>query len=193
MSDLSDAELLDLLRDPERRSYGFNLLVRQYQRRLYAFVRRMVTDHEEAQDILQNAFVKAWKGLDDFRGDAQLFSWLYRITHNECLDHLRRQRRRPFLSDAKLLEQQCRSLDDADQFSGDEIERRLQRAVMRLPEKQRAVFTMKYFQALTYEQISAITGTSVGALKSSYHIAVKKIEEHVLSDRTSSAPDRHSP
>lgn len=193
MSDLSEAELLALLRDPERKSYGFNLVVRQYQRRLYGFVRRMVSDHEEAQDILQNAFVKAWNGVNDFRGDAQLFSWLYRITHNECLDHIRRQKRRYFLSDTRLIEQQCRSLENADQFSGDEIERRLQRAVMSLPEKQRAVFTMKYFQELTYEQISSITGTSVGALKSSYHIAVKKIEAHVLADRTSSPPERHYP
>lgn len=184
MSDLSDTELLALFHKEDSRHYAFNLLVRQYQQRLYGFVRRMVTDHDAAQDVLQNTFIKAWKALPGFRGDAQLFSWLYRIAHNECLDHLRKLRRGLFVDGEAVMERLAATVDDGAWFSGEEIEKRLQRAVMRLPDKQRAVFTMKYFQELKYEEISTITGTSVGALKSSYHIAVKKVEEWVTSDRT---------
>ena len=184
MNELPDKELLALFHDKESRHRGFNMLVRQYQERLYAFIRRMVSDHDEAQDVLQNTFLNAWNGLDRFRGDAQLFSWLYRIAHNECLDHLRRMRRGLFVDGEAVMDRLTATVDDQAHFSGEEIERRLQRAVMRLPAKQRAVFTMKYFQELKYEQMSAITGTSVGALKSSYHIAVKKVEEWVTDDRT---------
>jgi RNA polymerase sigma-70 factor (ECF subfamily) len=184
MSDLHDNELLQLFRREESRHHAFNLLVRQYQQRLYAFVRRMVTDHDAAQDVLQNTFIKAWKALPGFRGDAQLFSWLYRIAHNESLDHLRKLRRGLFVNGDAVMERLADTVDNSSWFSGDEIEKRLQRAVMRLPDKQRAVFTMKYFQDLKYEEISTITGTSVGALKSSYHIAVKKVEDWVTSDRT---------
>ncbi len=184
MSELSDGELLALLRSDESRNYGFNLLVRQYQRRLYGFVRRMVTDHDEAQDVLQNTFIKAFNGIGGFKGGSKLYSWLYRIAHNECLDHLRRMRRGLFVSDESVVERLTTTLDDSEHFSGDAIARKLQRAVMRLPEKQRAVFTMKYFEEMKYEEMSEITGTSVGALKSSYHIAVKKIEEWLTTDRT---------
>lgn len=184
MEEASDKDLLELLRAEGSRHYGFNLLVKRHQQRLYAFIRRMVTDHDEARDVLQNTFIKAWNGLDGFRGDAKLFSWLYRIAHNECLDHLRRLRRGLFVDQEAVLERLTATLDHDEHFSGEEIERRLQRAVMRLPDKQRAVFTMKYFQAMKYEEISVITGTSVGALKSSYHIAVKKVEEWVTTDRT---------
>jgi RNA polymerase sigma-70 factor (ECF subfamily) len=184
MSDLSDAELLALFRKEESRHYAFNLLVRQYQRRLYAFIRRMITDHDESQDVLQNTFIKAWNGLDAFRADAQLYSWLYRIAHNECLNHLRRMKRGLFVSSETVIERLTTSLDSSEHFSGDAIQRTLQRAIMRLPDKQRAVFNMKYFDGLKYEDMSMITGTSVGALKSSYHIAVKKIEAWVSADQT---------
>jgi RNA polymerase sigma factor (sigma-70 family) len=185
MSDeLSDAELLALFRKEESRHYAFNLLVRQYQRRLYAFIRRMVTDHDEAQDVLQETFIKAWHGLDGFRAESQLFSWLYRIAHNECLNHLRKAKRRVFVSNEAVIERLSTTLDSSEHFSGDVIQRKLQAAVMRLPAKQRAVFTMKYFDALKYEDMSRVTGTSVGALKSSFHIAVKKIENWLVSDQT---------
>lgn len=184
MSDLSDAELLALFRKEGSRNYAFNLLVHQYQQRLYSFIRRMVTDHDEAKDVLQEVFVKAWKKMDGFRGDAQLYSWLYRIAHNECLNHLRRQKRGLFVSEDSVIERLTTTLDSSEHFSGDTIQQKLQRAVMRLPDKQRAVFIMKYFQELKYETISEITGTSVGALKSSYHIAVKKIEDWLSADQT---------
>ena len=184
MAELSDAELLALFRKEESRHYAFNLLVRQYQRRLYAFIRRMVTDHDEAKDVLQNVFLKAWTGLDGFRADAQLFSWLYRIAHNESLNHLRKMKRGLFVSEASVVERLTTTLDSSEHFSGDMIQRKLQRAIMRLPDKQRAVFTMKYFEEMKYETMSEITGTSVGALKSSYHIAVKKIEQWLIADQT---------
>lgn len=184
MADLSDGELLALFRKEESRNYAFNLLVRQHQRRLYAFIRRMVTDHDEAKDVLQNVFLKAWTGLDGFRADAQLYSWLYRIAHNESLNHLRKMKRGLFVSEASVVERLTTTLDSSEHFNGDMIQRKLQRAIMRLPDKQRAVFTMKYFEEMKYETMSEITGTSVGALKSSYHIAVKKIEQWLTADQT---------
>lgn len=195
MNELSDKELLDLFQQEESRHYAFNLLVKQYQQPLYRYVRRMVTDHDETQDVLQNIFIKAWTGLGSFRGDSKLFSWLYRIAHNESLNHLRRSRRGLFVSNELVTERLTASVNDTDHFSGDEIQRRLQKAVMDLPDKQRSVFTMKYFEELKYEEISSITGTSVGALKSSFHIAVKKIEEWITRDvhRTSGSDQTHSP
>lgn len=176
MSTMSDAELMALFRKEDTRHYAFNLIVRQYQQRLYAFVRRMVTDPDETQDVLQNVFIKAWNGLDRFREDAQLFSWLYRIAHNESISHLKRMRRGLFVSEDSVIDRLTTTLDSSEHFNGDAIQRKLQRAVMTLPTKQRAVFTMKYFDELKYEEMSRITGTSVGALKASYHMAVKKIE-----------------
>lgn len=184
MSDLSDSELLDLFHKEESRHYAFNLLVRQYQERLYTFIRRMVTDHDEAKDVLQNTFIKAWSGLDRFRADSKLFSWLYRIAHNECLNHLRRMKRGLFVSDEAVMERLTTSMDSSEHFNGDAIERALQKAIMRLPDKQRAVFNMRYFDEMKYEEMSTITGTSVGALKSSYHIAAKKIEAWITADQT---------
>lgn len=176
MGEPTDEELIALFRKEESRHYAFNLLVRKHQRRLYAFIRRMVTDPDETKDVLQNVFLKAWTGLDKFREDAQLFSWLYRIAHNESISHLKRMRRGLFTSDPSVTERLTSTLDHSEHFSGDAIQKKLQRAVMTLPPKQRAVFTMKYFDELKYEEMSRVTGTSVGALKSSYHIAVKKIE-----------------
>ncbi len=186
MSELSDDELLALFRQEATKHYAFNLLVRQYQRRLYGFIRRMVTDHDEAQDVLQNTFVKVWHGLDKFRADSKLYSWLYRIAHNECLNHLRSLKRGLFTSHESVVERLTTTLDSSEHFSGDLIQKKLQKALMRLPDKQRAVFTMKYFDELKYEEMSTITGTSVGALKSSYHIAVKKIEAWLTEDQTKS-------
>jgi len=184
MTELSDAELLELFRKEESRHYAFNLLVRQHQRRLYGFIRRMVTDHDAAQDVLQDTFVKAWHGLSNFRGESQIFSWLYRIAHNECLNYLRKAKRRLFVSNDEVIERLTTTLDSSEHFSGDAIQQKLQRAVMRLPDKQRAVFIMKYFDAMKYEDMSRATGTSVGALKSSFHIAVKKIEQWLVADQT---------
>ncbi len=179
MSELSDEELLALFREASSRHYAFNLLVRKYQQRLYGSIRRMVTDHDETKDVLQNVFIKAWTGLETFRGDAQLYSWLYRIAHNESITHIKRMKRGIFTSDEAMMDRLTSTLDSSEHFSGDLILKKLQRAVMRLPAKQRAVFTMKYFEEMKYEEMSQVTGTSVGALKASYHVATRKIEEWI--------------
>ncbi|MGD1844440.1 MAG: RNA polymerase sigma factor [Salibacteraceae bacterium] len=178
---LSDEELLPRLRDPEQRNYAFNLLVRQFQERVYWHIRRMVIDHEDANDVMQNTFVKAWRNLDKFRGDAALFTWLYRIATNESLTFLKKKRQRFFLPIVDVENELSQRIDNDPGFSGDEIERRLQQAILTLPEKQRLVFNMKYFDDLKYDEISTILGTSVGALKASYHHAVKKIEQNLKS------------
>lgn len=182
MTEHTDKELLALFRDEGSRNYAFNLLMRQHQQRLYGFVRRMVTDPDDAKDVLQNTFIKAWHGLDAFREDSQLYSWLYRIAHNESINHLNKKNRALFVSADTVAERLCATLDDSEHFSGDAIQQKLQRAVMKLPTKQRAVFIMKYFEAKKYTEISDITGTSIGALKATYHIAVKKIEGWVTAD-----------
>ncbi len=179
--ELSDEEILSLFRKEESRHYAFNMLVRKYQRRLYSTVRRMVTDPDETKDVLQNTFIKAWNGLDRFREDSQLFSWLYRIAHNESITHLNKMKRGLFTNDALVLDRLTTTLDNSEHFSGDAILKKLQKAVMRLPTKQRAVFNMKYFDEMKYEEMSAVTGTSVGALKASYHIATKKIENWITA------------
>ncbi|MEZ4756525.1 MAG: RNA polymerase sigma factor [Flavobacteriales bacterium] len=186
MKALSDEELLARFRNEATRHHAFDLLMRQYQQRLYHFVRRMVNDHDAAQDVLQDSFVKIWHSLADFRGGSALYSWMYRIVHNQCLDHLRRANRRTFVGTELLTGNSDGAPDSSAHLSPDQIATLLQTALMRLPEKQRAVFTMRYFDELKYEDMSRITGTSVGALKSSYHIAVKKIEQWLQADRTNS-------
>ncbi|MCU0319193.1 MAG: RNA polymerase sigma factor [Flavobacteriales bacterium] len=184
MNALSDEELLRLFREERTRHQAFDQLMRQYQQRLYHFVRRMVNDHDAAQDVLQDSFVKIWHSLPDFRGGSALYSWMYRIVHNQCLDHLRKANRRTFVGTDHLSDNGTGAPDASAHLSSDEIGLLLQQALMRLPDKQRAVFTMRYFDELKYEDMSRITGTSVGALKSSYHIAVKKIEQWLQADRT---------
>ena len=177
--DISDKELLDGFRDPESRNYSFNLLIRKYQKKVYWHTRRLVISHDDANDVTQEAFVKVWKNLDKFKEEAQLFTWIYRIATNEALSFLRKKRTRfliPFVNVESKLE---RTLVDDNFFSGDEIQLKLQKAILKLPEKQRLVFNMKYYDELKYEEMSEILGTSVGALKASYHFAVKKIENYL--------------
>lgn len=176
---LEDSDILEKIRDPQSKQFGFSLLVRNYQQPLYAIVRRMVIDHDDADDVLQEVFLKVWKGIDNFREDARLFTWVYKIATNECLQFLARKKRRFFLPLVDVAEQLSGKLEGSVGFSGDEIELKLQKAILRLPDKQRLVFNMKYYDELKFEEIASITGTSVGALKASYHLAVKKIEKHV--------------
>jgi RNA polymerase sigma factor (sigma-70 family) len=179
---LEDKELLEKVRQPETKNYGFNLLVRAYQQKVYWHVRKMVIDHDDSDDITQEIFIKIYKHIDSFREDSQLFTWIYRIATNECLSFLQRKKRRFFLPIGDVGAELIGKLDSSPHLSGDEIQTRLQKALLKLPDKQRIVFNMKYFEDLTYEQISEITNTSVGALKASYHHAVKKIEEFLQSD-----------
>ena len=178
--ELSDKEMIDMLQDPHTRREGFAVLVRQYSEPLYWKVRRIVLNHEDANDVLQNAFLKIWNNLDTFQGKSALSTWLYRIAINEALDFVRRQKN---VNSATVSTEDepgvaARLMGD-DYFDGDEAQARLQEAVARLPEVQRSVFTLKYFDELKYSEISKILDTSEGALKASYHLAVKKITEYL--------------
>jgi RNA polymerase sigma factor (sigma-70 family) len=176
---LEDKELLSKIRNPETQHYGFNLLVRTYQKRIYWHIRKMVIDHDDADDLTQEVFIKIHKAIGNFREDAQLFTWIYRIATNECLTFLKKKRRRFFLPLEDVGKELSLKIDSSAGISEDEIQKRLQKALLTLPDKQRLVFNMKYFDDLSYEVISEITGTSVGALKASYHHAVKKIEVYL--------------
>lgn len=181
MEQYADKELLRMFHSNESRNYAFNLIVKKYQQKVYWHVRRMVIDHDDANDLVQNIFIKAWKGLDAFREDAAIFSWLYRIATNEVLNFLNHKRRKLFLPIHNVERELSEKLEDDNFFSGDEIQKKLQKAILSLPEKQRIVFNLKYFDELNYEQMAEITSTSVGALKASYHHAVKKIESFISS------------
>lgn len=174
---MEDKELLAKIRHPDTRNYGFNLLVRAYQQRVYSIVRKMVIDHDDADDLTQETFIKVHKAIDNFREDAQLYTWIYRIATNECLTFLNKKRRRFFLPIEDISRELSGKIDSSSHINGDDIEKKLQKALLKLPDKQRLVFNMKYYEDLPYESMSEITGTSVGALKASYHHAVKKIED----------------
>ncbi len=176
---MEDKDLLLKIRNPETRSYGFNLLVRAYQQRVYWHVRKMVIDHDDADDLTQEVFIKVHKSIDQFREDSQIFTWIYRIATNECLTFLNKKRRRFFLPIEDVGQELSTKLDTASDISGEDIQKKLQKALLKLPDKQRLVFNMKYFDDLSYEDISEITKTSVGALKASFHHAVKKIEDYL--------------
>ena len=162
-----DPQLVEHLRDPATVREAFGDVIAQYSEPLYRQIRRMVQDHDDANDLLQNTFLKAWSNIENFRGDARLSTWLYKIAVNETLSHLERERKRRGLS-----------LD----VDGDRLALRLRKAIATLPEKQRLVFNMRYYDDMRYDDISAVLGTSVGALKASYHLAVKKIEQFFSDD-----------
>lgn len=176
MSNIKDKALLDLFHNPETEKEGFNQIVRTFQERVYWHVRKIVISHDDANDVVQNTFIKAWKGLRNFRGDAQLYTWLYRIATNEAITFLNKKRKQLFEQIDDTSAALLPKIAD-DLFSGDEIERKLQEALLSLPTKQRIAFNMKYFDNMKYEEISKILGTSVGALKANYHHAKKKIEQ----------------
>jgi len=179
---LEDQELIEKIRQEETRNYGFNLLVRKYQERIYWHIRKMVIDHDDTDDITQDVFVKVYRNINKFRADAQLYTWIYKIATNECLTFLNKKKRRFFLPIVDVEQELSDKLDSSSHIDGDMVSMRLQRALLTLPDKQRLVFNMKYFDEMKYQQIAEITGTSVGALKASYHIAVKKIEGNLILD-----------
>ena len=171
----NEREVLALLQDESTQKRGFEMIVARYSEQLYWQIRRVVLSHEDANDLLQNTFIKAWTNIDYFRAEAKLSTWLYRIALNECLTFLNKQRVTVSLDDADA--DVLRKLESDPYFSGDKAQLALQKALHTLPEKQRMVFNLKYYQEMKYEQMSEIFGTSVGALKASYHHAVKKIEK----------------
>lgn len=174
---MSDKELISMLSEPKTRREGFAALVGQYSEQLYWKIRHIVLTHEDANDTLQNTFIKAWSNLDSFQGKSSLSTWLYRIAINESLDFIRKQKASSDISADEDISIANRLLAD-EYFDGDEAQAKLHEAIARLPYVQRVVFTLKYFHEMKYSEISKQLGTSEGALKASYHLAVKKITEY---------------
>ena len=179
MSNLDEGKLIEMFQKENTRHEAFSLLVKEYSEQLYWLIRKIVISHDDANDVLQNTFIKVWTNLDNFRGDSKLITWFYKIATNESITFLNKQRSHtniPIDDNDNLLHTK---LESDVYFDGDEAQLKLQKAVLRLPDKQRLVFTMKYFEEMKYEEISKILDTSVGALKASYHHSVKKIEEYL--------------
>lgn len=174
---LDNEQLTARLRDPATVRQAFNDVIRTFSEPLYWQIRRLVNKHDDANDILQNTFLKAWGSLENFRGEAKLSTWLYKIAINESLSFLERERRRANMSLDDQEAAMAASIAAEPDIDGDDLAKRLREAIASLPEKQRIVFNMKYFDDMKYEDMSEILGTSVGALKASYHLATKKIEQ----------------
>ena len=172
---MNDQQIIALWESGQRER-AFNEIVRNYSERLYWRVRRFVCSHEDADDLVQEIFIKIWGALPTFRGDAQLFTWLYRIATNETLNFLRKQKVRASLRFQSLDDELERKIDEDPYFNGTEAQRLLSKAILKLPDKQRVVFSLRYYEDMKYEDIAEITGTSVGALKASYHIAYEKLK-----------------
>lgn len=178
---IEDISLVTLFSDEQTREKAFTLLVRKYQERLYWHIRRMVVTHEDANDILQNVFIKVWKNLADFRQESNLYTWLYRIATNETLTWMTQQKKRQSISLSDDENVFADKLASQQGFDVNKIEWKLQQAIQSLPEKQRVVFTLRYYDEMPYEDMATVLGTSVGALKASYHHAVKKVELYLLN------------
>jgi RNA polymerase sigma factor (sigma-70 family) len=176
-----DTELLSLFRDPATKEKAFTDIIKKYQERLYWHIRRMVVDHDDANDVLQNVFIRVWNGLENFREDAQLYTWLYRIATNECLTFLEQQKKRASVSLSEVESGLSNKLKAEKYFDSSKLEWKLQLAIQQLPEKQRVVFSLRYYDEMPYEEMSRVLETSEGALKASYHHAVKKIEDYMLN------------
>ncbi len=182
MKQVEDAEILQKFSNEKTRQEAFSLLLSKYQQKIYWHIRRMVVNHDDTDDLVQDVFVKVWKNLGNFRNDSQLYTWIYRIASNESITFLNKQKRQNNTPLDEVSNEVVESLVEPSYFNGSEIQLKLQRAIQTLPEKQKLIFNMKYFDDMKYEEISEVLGTSVGALKASFHIAVKKIEAFMLNE-----------
>jgi RNA polymerase sigma-70 factor (ECF subfamily) len=181
VAQIDDQMLLAAFKEEGRKEEAFTQLVKKYQERLYWHIRRMVVVHEDADDILQNVFIKVWRHLDNFKEEAGLYTWLYRIATNETLTWLEQQKKRQSISLSEGESVVSEKIVAQKGYDANKIEWRLQQAMQTLPQKQRTVFNLRYYDEMPYEQMSAVLETSVGALKASYHFAVKKVEEFLLN------------
>lgn len=179
---IAEETLVRELKQQQTQARAFEVLVSTYKQRLYWHIRRIVLDHDDADDVLQNTFIKVYKNIDRFNADSKLYTWMYRIATNEALMFMKAKSRKLGVQVGELQEQLAQNLVADVYFEGDHIQLLLQQAIASLPDKQKLVFNMKYFEAMKYEEISEILETSVGALKSSYHLAVKKIESYLKTD-----------
>ncbi|MES2891532.1 MAG: sigma-70 family RNA polymerase sigma factor [Bacteroidota bacterium] len=178
---IEDQELLLQFKDPLKKERAFTAIIKKYQERLYWHIRRMVVHHEDANDVLQNMFIKVWNALDNFREDSQLYTWMYRIATNESLTFLEQQKKRTSVSLSNEENGLTNQLKADKNFDANKAEWKLQLAMQELPEKQRVVFNLRYYDEMPYEEMSRVLETSEGALKASYHHAVKKIEDYILN------------
>ncbi len=174
----TDKEIIALIAEGKKEDV-FNAILKQYKQRLYWHIRKIVIAHDDTDDVLQNTFIKVWKNIHDFRADSKLYTWLYRIATNESISFLKKKKLRTFIPLAQNEYDLSETLESDPYFNGNETQKKLQKALLSLPEKQRVVFNMKYFDDMKYEEIAEILSTSVGALKASYHHAVKKIEKYL--------------
>ncbi|MEM9141777.1 MAG: sigma-70 family RNA polymerase sigma factor [Bacteroidota bacterium] len=176
---IAERDLIQDLQEETTQSQAFEVLVNTYKERLYWHIRRIVLNHDDTDDVLQNTFIKVYRNIQGFKGESKLYSWMYRIATNEALGFLKVKSRKLGMDMNEMQERLVHNLRADVYFEGDDIQLKLQRAIASLPEKQKLVFNMKYFQELKYEEISEILETSVGALKASYHLAAKKVEAHL--------------
>lgn len=179
---IAEETLVNELKQKESQARAFEVLVNTYKERLYWHIRRIVLNHDDADDVLQNTFIKVYRNIEGFKGDSKLYSWMYRIATNESLTFLKQKSKKLGVSDEELKTTMVENLQSDVYFEGSEIQLKLQQAMATLPDKQKLVFTMKYFQEMKYDEISEVLETSVGALKASYHLAVKKIETYLKAD-----------
>jgi RNA polymerase sigma factor (sigma-70 family) len=179
LTDRSDAELLIQFKQPVTKEAAYTAIIKKYQEKLYWHIRRMVVDHDDANDVLQNVFIRVWNGLENFREDSQLYTWLYRIATNESLTFLEGLKKRSAVSISDVESGLSNKIKSDNYFDPNKLEWKLQLAIQQLPEKQRIVFTLRYYDEMPYEEMSRVLETSEGALKASYHHAVKKIEDYI--------------
>lgn len=177
MANNIDEQILGLFKDKSSRNKALEMLIECYQQKLYWHIRKIVISHDDSDDVLQNTYIKIWKGLENFKGESALYTWLYRIATNESLTFLKQKQKRNTTSLHPIEYQLSKELESDQYFKGDEIQMKLQQAILTLPEKQRIVFNMRYFDEMPYEKMSEILETSVGALKASYHLAAGKVED----------------
>jgi RNA polymerase sigma-70 factor (ECF subfamily) len=177
-----EKEFIEQLINPKTQNQAFQKLLRDYQRPLYNHIRNIVLNHDDADDVLQNTFVKVFQYLKNFKGESKLFSWMYRIATNEAITFINQKAKRNGTTSEAMQNKIVDNLQADTYFDGNEIQFKLQKAIVLLPEKQQLVFKMKYYEEIKYEDMSEILGTSVGALKASYHLAVKKIEEYMKTN-----------
>lgn len=175
----TDQNIIADLKDENKRDLAFHTLVTTYQERLYWHIRKIVMNHEDTDDVLQNTFIKVWRSIDKFREESSLYTWLYRIATNESLTFLNSKKKKSMMPLNDVSEYLLENLMSDPYFEGDEIQKKLQQAIIRLPEKQRIVFNLKYFDEMKYDDMSKVLETSVGALKASYHHAAKKVEQYL--------------
>jgi len=178
---LDDKELLHQFRQPAEKERAFTGIIKKYQEKLYWHIRRIVVNHDDANDILQNMFIKVWNSLENFREDSQLYTWLYRIATNECFTFLEQQKRRSSVSLGDVESGLSNKIKADQNFDANKLEWKLQLAIQHLPEKQRIVFNLRYYDEMPYEKMSRVLDTSEGALKASYHHAAKKVEDYLIN------------